>query len=255
MGSTCSSCAQALLAHPVLGHACSDYAAEWFSQHGAAVASFCSGDTRAAVDCARGQIAFRVSFANVCFFSVHALFLFMAKRQEDPRVRLHTSFWAIKILVWAGALAGRWQPPRPTLLHRPALAAHAQHCLLPSVVAAMRTPAYKAPYCAAAGFFFVPGRIITGYAQVWAAIVCTCAAQGLRLARVCHCAECCAHTANALLGWCSSLGERWQRSPCGMSGNSVLPACTPTAPPLQVARVAAGLYLMLQVAMVTRVAT
>lgn len=62
---------------------------------------------------AGGQIAIRISFANFCFFALHALLTLGMTKEGDPRVDLHSGFWAPKLLAWAAALIGFfWVPAR-----------------------------------------------------------------------------------------------------------------------------------------------
>ena len=72
------------------------------------------------------QIAQRISFANFLFFALHALVTLLTSSESDPRIHVHTSFWAFKPLVWVGALIGgsagvcvftEFKLPLPTTAH------------------------------------------------------------------------------------------------------------------------------------------
>ena len=82
-----------------------DYADDWFLAHSAAF-SYCAADSAYAQLCSGKQVAIRVSFANVSFFGAHALALLWCKSARDPRTALHTSFWGVRLLAWAGAILG-----------------------------------------------------------------------------------------------------------------------------------------------------
>lgn len=62
--------------------------------------------------CGGKEVALRVSFANLIFFSAHFLACFMLTREEDPRVDLHAGLWVWQVLSWVGLLIGfMWLPP------------------------------------------------------------------------------------------------------------------------------------------------
>ncbi len=124
-----------------------DYAADAFADHVGEVADFCGGisDPSERTACAGGQIAMRISFANFCFFALLALITVALTRPDDPRVevrgcvawggdalrlrptgrwcppslpraghacaQVHVAMWALKLLVWAGALVGFFWVP------------------------------------------------------------------------------------------------------------------------------------------------
>lgn len=56
--------------------------------------------------CSGQQVVLRFSFATFSFFILHFILLFWCKKEEDPRVGLHSSLWFWKCLIWAGALVG-----------------------------------------------------------------------------------------------------------------------------------------------------
>jgi hypothetical protein len=71
------------------------------------VSEFCGqADVVQQKECSGGQIAMRISFANFSFFMLNALLTLCMTHEGDVRVHLHTSAWALKILVWVGALFG-----------------------------------------------------------------------------------------------------------------------------------------------------
>lgn len=47
-----------------------------------------------------------ISFANFCFFALHAVVLLGMTRESDLRMYFHASFWGLKMLLWVGALIG-----------------------------------------------------------------------------------------------------------------------------------------------------
>lgn len=56
--------------------------------------------------CSGQQVVLRFSFATFSFFMLHFILLFWCKREQDPRIGLHTSLWFWKVLLWAGGLVG-----------------------------------------------------------------------------------------------------------------------------------------------------
>lgn len=56
--------------------------------------------------CSGQQVVLRFSFATFSFFMLHFVLLFWCKKEQDPRVGLHTGLWFWKCLLWAGALVG-----------------------------------------------------------------------------------------------------------------------------------------------------
>eukprot|EP00879_Flechtneria_rotunda_P002887 GHRR01003103.1.p1 GENE.GHRR01003103.1~~GHRR01003103.1.p1 ORF type:complete len:394 (+),score=41.53 GHRR01003103.1:350-1531(+) len=56
--------------------------------------------------CSGQQVALRFSFATFCFFALHFVLLFWCRKEEDPRIGIHTSLWFWKCLLWAGGLVG-----------------------------------------------------------------------------------------------------------------------------------------------------
>jgi hypothetical protein len=65
--------------------------------------------------CGGQEVAIRISFANFCFFVLHAVVLMFIKQEEDPRVQLHGSFWLWKTLLWAGVIVGFFFVPSQAL--------------------------------------------------------------------------------------------------------------------------------------------
>lgn len=45
----------------------------------------------------------RLSWANCCFFALHALLMLRVRDDFDRRVHMHGALWLWKTLVWAGA--------------------------------------------------------------------------------------------------------------------------------------------------------
>lgn len=56
--------------------------------------------------CSGQQVVLRFSFATFSFFFLHFIILFWCKKEEDPRVGLHSSLWFWKCFLWAGSLVG-----------------------------------------------------------------------------------------------------------------------------------------------------
>jgi hypothetical protein len=56
--------------------------------------------------CSGQQVVLRFSFATFSFFMLHFILLFWCKKEQDPRIGVHTSLWFWKVMLWAGGLVG-----------------------------------------------------------------------------------------------------------------------------------------------------
>mmetsp|Transcript_36425 Transcript_36425/g.81073 ORF Transcript_36425/g.81073 Transcript_36425/m.81073 type:complete len:392 (+) Transcript_36425:260-1435(+) len=56
--------------------------------------------------CSGQQVAMRISFANFCFFALHAVLTLFLTKESDPRVGLHAGLWLWKTVLWLGTLIG-----------------------------------------------------------------------------------------------------------------------------------------------------
>ncbi|GAX84985.1 hypothetical protein CEUSTIGMA_g12406.t1 [Chlamydomonas eustigma] len=90
-----------------------DYANHWFENNTASFA-LCRDSAYAGV-CGGQEVAIRISFANFCYFALHAVVLMFIKQEEDPRTQLHGSFWLWKALLWSGVLVGFFFVPSQAL--------------------------------------------------------------------------------------------------------------------------------------------
>ncbi|PRW59950.1 putative serine incorporator [Chlorella sorokiniana] len=65
--------------------------------------------------CLGQQAVMAISFGTFCFFALQMLLLLGVSHKSNPRLSIHTGWWPIKFLLWAGACAGFFWVPASAL--------------------------------------------------------------------------------------------------------------------------------------------